>query len=54
VFGLRQFGGDFFALNPTPGRSRYLGPLAIEPERAWVMLVGWSLVAADDAARCGR
>ncbi len=44
VFGLRQFGGAFFGPNPIPP-GRYLGPLALSAERAWVMLVGWSLVA---------
>lgn len=44
VFGLRQFGDDFFTLNPLPGGRTFFGPLAASPNRAWVMLVGWSLV----------
>ncbi|MFP4149224.1 MAG: branched-chain amino acid ABC transporter permease [Nitriliruptoraceae bacterium] len=43
VFGLRQFGETFYALNPIPP-GRYLGPLALSAERTWVMLVGWGLV----------
>ncbi len=44
VFGLRQFGGAFFALNPLPDDRAYLGPLAASAGRMWVMLVGWSVV----------
>ena len=44
VFGLRQFGGAFFAFNPFPDGRTYLGPLGASPGRMWVMLVGWSLV----------
>ena len=43
VFGLRQFAGGFYALNPIPDGS-YLGPLATSSGRTWQMLVGWSLV----------
>lgn len=44
VFGLRQFAGGFYALNPIPDGS-YLGPLAVSSGRTWQMLIGWSLVA---------
>ena len=53
VFGLRQFGGDFFALNPLPAGRTYLGPLAASSNRAWVMLVGWSVVALMTLLGCG-
>jgi neutral amino acid transport system permease protein len=44
VFGLRQFAGDFYALNPFPP-GNYLGPLSISAGRLWQMTVGWGLVA---------
>ncbi len=44
VFGLRQFAGGFYALNPIPPGS-YLGPLSISHGRLWTMIVGWGLVA---------
>ena len=44
VFGLRQFSGGFYALNPYPPGS-YLGVLSISEGRMWQMTVGWGLVA---------
>ena len=43
VFGLRQFSGDFYALNPYPPGS-YLGVLGLSQNRLWQMTVGWGLV----------
>ncbi len=43
VFGLRQFSGDFYALNPYPPGS-YLGVLGLSQNRMWQMTVGWGLV----------
>jgi neutral amino acid transport system permease protein len=43
VFGLRQFSGDFYAINPFDG-SDYLGPLQASSNRMWQMTVGWLLV----------
>jgi len=44
VFGLRQFAGGFYALNPFSG-SGYLGPLQASSSRVWQMTLGWTLVA---------
>ena len=44
VFGLRQFSGGFYALNPFAG-SGYLGPLQASSNRMWQMTLGWTLVA---------
>jgi neutral amino acid transport system permease protein len=44
VFGIQQFAGDFFALNPIPP-GNYFGQLNYSHQQLWVMLVGWSLVA---------
>lgn len=43
--GLSQFAGDFYRLNPlNPGRYGF-GPLRFSADRAWLLLVGWALVA---------
>lgn len=44
VFGLRQFSGGFYALNPFT-ESGYLGPLQASSNRMWQMTLGWTLVA---------
>ena len=43
-FGLGQFAGDFYALNPFPPGTYGVGPLAFSERQAWLLLVGWSLV----------
>lgn len=43
VFGLRQFSGGFYALNPFT-ESGYLGPLQASSNRMWQMTLGWTLV----------
>jgi branched-chain amino acid transport system permease protein len=43
VFGLRQFAGGFYDLNPLDG-SGYLGPLQASASRVWQMVLGWTLV----------
>jgi neutral amino acid transport system permease protein len=45
VFGLQQFAGQFYALNPLPVRSYGIGPVMFSHRRFWVVLVGWALVA---------
>ncbi|HUG83086.1 MAG TPA: branched-chain amino acid ABC transporter permease, partial [Euzebya sp.] len=44
VFGIQQFAGGFFALNPIPP-GRYFGQMNYSSQQLWTMLVGWSLVA---------
>ncbi|WP_341251509.1 branched-chain amino acid ABC transporter permease [Euzebya pacifica] len=46
VFGLQQFAGDFFAVNPFPDgpSDRYFGALNYSGQQLWVMVVGWALV----------
>lgn len=44
VFGLQQFAGDFFAINPIPDGT-YLGQLNYSQGQLWTMIVGWSVVA---------
>ncbi len=44
VFGIQQFAGDFFAINPIPP-GNYFGQLNYSHQQLWTMLVGWSLVA---------
>lgn len=44
VFGLQQFAGDFFSINPIPAGS-YFGQLNYSHTQLWTMIVGWSLVA---------
>jgi neutral amino acid transport system permease protein len=44
VFGLRQFAGGFYELNPF-GNASYLGPLQASSSRMWQMAIGWALVA---------
>ena len=43
VFGLQQFAGDFFAINPIPA-GRYFGQLNYSSQQLWTMVVGWGLV----------
>jgi len=43
VFGLRQFAGGFYAINPIPP-GNYLGPLSVSEGRLWIMTVSWGLV----------
>lgn len=45
VFGLQQFAGSFYAINPVPPGAYGLGPLTFSQRDVWVMLVGWSAVA---------
>jgi neutral amino acid transport system permease protein len=45
VFGLQQFAGQFYALNPLPARAYGIGPVMFSHRRFWVVLVGWGLVA---------
>ncbi|HUG84878.1 MAG TPA: hypothetical protein VMM13_09950, partial [Euzebya sp.] len=42
VFGIQQFAGGFFALNPIPP-GRYFGQMNYSSQQLWTMLVGWSL-----------
>ncbi len=44
VYGLDQFAGDFFALNPFT-ESVSLGPFAFSARNLWVMSVTWGMVA---------
>ncbi|WP_424792149.1 branched-chain amino acid ABC transporter permease [Pseudactinotalea sp. Z1748] len=44
VYGLSQFAGDFFALNPYT-QSLVLGPFSFSARNLWVMTVTWGLVA---------
>ncbi|CAN5239654.1 branched-chain amino acid ABC transporter permease [soil metagenome] len=43
VFGLQQFAGDFFRINPVPS-GRYFGQLNYSSQQLWTMIVGWTLV----------
>ena len=45
VYGLRQFAGEFFALNPYPGGSYGWGAVTFDHRSLWVMTVAWGLVA---------
>ncbi|MFC5994109.1 branched-chain amino acid ABC transporter permease [Pseudonocardia hispaniensis] len=45
VYGLQQFAGAFYALNPIPRGAYGVGPLAFTERDLWVMLVGWGAVA---------
>ncbi|GEL20601.1 branched-chain amino acid ABC transporter permease [Pseudonocardia asaccharolytica] len=45
VYGLQQFAGAFYAVNPIPSGSYGLGPLSFTQRDVWVMLVGWGAVA---------
>lgn len=45
VYGLRQFAGSFFDLNPYGVGSVTIGPLVFDTRTLWVMTVGWGLVA---------
>jgi neutral amino acid transport system permease protein len=45
VFGLQQFAGSFYAVNPIAPGSYGVGRLAFSERDLWVMLVGWGAVA---------
>ncbi len=45
VYGLRQFAGEFFALNPYPAQDYGWGEVTFDHRSLWVMTVGWGLVA---------
>jgi neutral amino acid transport system permease protein len=46
VFGIQQFAGDFFDLNPFGPNERYgFGDFRFQGRTLWVMVVGWVLVA---------
>ncbi|MGH3505524.1 MAG: branched-chain amino acid ABC transporter permease [Nocardioidaceae bacterium] len=45
VYGLRQFAGEFFDLNPYPAGSYGVGVLQFSSRSLWIMTVGWVLVA---------
>lgn len=44
VFGLQQFAGEFYALNPIPPGGYGLAPLEFSERQLWVSGVGWLLV----------
>jgi neutral amino acid transport system permease protein len=44
VFGLQQFAGDFYDLNPYPAGNYGIGPLSFTARDMWVITMGWSLV----------
>lgn len=43
--GINGFSGDFYALNPFPPGSYGFGPWTYTERGAWILLVGWTLVA---------
>lgn len=45
VYGLRQFAGEFFAINPYPDGRYGWGEVTFDDRSMWVMTVGWGLVA---------
>ncbi|WP_277455698.1 branched-chain amino acid ABC transporter permease [Janibacter sp. DB-40] len=45
VYGLRQFAGEFFVLNPYPPGTYGWGEVTFDHRSMWVMTVGWGLVA---------
>ncbi|MDX1469543.1 MAG: branched-chain amino acid ABC transporter permease [Acidimicrobiia bacterium] len=45
IFGIQRFANPFFALNPIPPGRYGVGRLAWDARSAWVLLVGWALVA---------
>lgn len=49
VFGLRQFAGEFYALNPIPPGEYGIGLFSYSARDLWVLLVGWGLVALGAA-----
>jgi neutral amino acid transport system permease protein len=44
-YGLTQFARDFYALNPLDPGVYGVGPFVYSADRAWLLLVGWGLVA---------
>lgn len=49
VYGLRQFAGEFFALNPFPPGRYGFWVLRFDQRSLFVMVVGWALVALVSA-----
>lgn len=45
VFGITQFAGSFFDLNPFPAGRYGWGRFAYSQRQLWVLVVGWVLVA---------
>lgn len=45
VYGLQQFAGSFYALNPIPSGSYGVGVVSFSERALWVMAVSWGLVA---------
>lgn len=43
--GINGFSGEFYALNPFPPGSYGFGPWTYSERAAWILLVGWALVA---------
>ncbi|NED93877.1 branched-chain amino acid ABC transporter permease [Phytoactinopolyspora alkaliphila] len=39
------FSNAFYNANPLPNETLHFGPVSVTPNRAWFMIVGWSLVA---------
>jgi len=44
-YGLSQFGGDFYALNPIPDGRYGIWRITFDANATWYLLVGWTLVA---------
>ncbi|SFQ67130.1 branched-chain amino acid transport system permease protein [Amycolatopsis arida] len=44
VYGLQQFAGDFYELNPYPPGSYGIGPISFSARDLWVATLGWGLV----------
>ena len=44
VFGIQQFAGDFYAINPLPDGLYGIGKFRFDERVMWVLLVGWGLV----------
>ncbi|MCZ2849114.1 branched-chain amino acid ABC transporter permease [Modestobacter sp. VKM Ac-2978] len=46
VFGVQQYAGDFYALNPFGAGDYGVGRFSLSGGQLWVAVVGWLLVAA--------
>lgn len=44
VFGIQQFAGDFYRLNPIPDGRHGIGEVSFSARNLWVILAGWVLV----------
>jgi branched-chain amino acid transport system permease protein len=44
-FGLQAFADEFYAINPLPAGSYGIGRVSFGANDAWLLLVGWSIVA---------